>query len=271
MRIARNVVQKMVNEYGFFNEDPSVSVVISAYNEGGSGYLNRSIKSALDQGHKPHEVIVVDDGSTDNTAEIASSYANMEVRVFSTENQGLALARNYGAERATGDIIVFNDADSCMEGGLLGEVVSKVRSGYVGGTARSMPDTNGSTESFIYGTANIVANVTNCASNLIDAQLNRMTEGGFMYCRSDVFERIKAKYGDPFPNGTSEDRAFAYRMSDEGPTSRITNVGIVTSSRRVRKNGLVGSVFDQLKRSMTPAGVPHDGYPVIREELATAV
>jgi|GEM_PF-2692610 len=265
MRLARNAIKKMMNEYGFFKEDPTVSVVISAYNEGGSGYLNRSIESAMKHNYKPHEIIVVDDGSNDNTAEIASSYAGQGVKVFSTENRGIASARNYGAGMATGNIIVFNDADSCMEDGLLDEVVSRIRSGYVGGTARSEPDTDGSTESFIYGAANAVANVTNCASNLIDANLNRMTEGGFMYCRSDVFERIKAKYGEPFPNGTSEDRAFAYRMSDEGPTSRITRVGIVTSSRRVRKNGLIGSLVDQFKRSTTPAGLPHGGYEVIRE------
>jgi glycosyltransferase involved in cell wall biosynthesis len=272
MRIARNAVRKMMNKYGHFDsaENPSVSVVIPAYNEGGNDYLSRSIESALGQSYKPSEVIVVDDGSTDNTADIARGYENRGVKVFRTENQGLALARNYGADMATGDIIVFNDADSCMEDGLLEGVVSRVRSGYVGGTARSTPDTSGSTESFIYGAANIVANVTNCASNFIDAKLNRMTEGGFLYCRSDVFERIRDKYGEPFPNGTSEDRAFAYRMSDEGPTSRITSTGITTSSRRVMKNGLAGSIADQLKRSFTPAGIPHDGYPVIREQAIAA-
>lgn len=268
MRLARNAVKMMMNDYGRFGgtDDPTISVVISAFNEEGKGYLNRSIESALDQGYAPSEVIVIDDGSTDGTADIAKSYSDRGVKVFSTENRGLALARNYGGGLATSDIIVFNDADSCIGNGLLQEVADRIRKGYVGGTARSTPDTEGATEKLIYGAANFVAGVTNFASNFIDSEVNRMSEGGFLYCRKDVFDTIKQRYGEPFPNGTSEDRAFAYRMSKEGPTSRITNVGITTSSRRVRKNGLIGSIWDQYKRSITPAGVPHEGYSVIREE-----
>jgi glycosyltransferase involved in cell wall biosynthesis len=270
MRLTRNAVTLMMNDYGRFGntDEPTISVVISAFNEEGKGYLNRSIESALDQGYAPSEVIVIDDGSTDGTADIAKKYSDRGVQVYSTENRGLALARNYGGELATSDIIVFNDADSCLQDGLLKKVADRIRKGYVGGTARSTPDTEGATESLIYGAANIVAGVTNFTSNFIDSEINRMSEGGFLYCRKDVFEAIKDKYGEPFPNGTSEDRAFAYRMSDEGPTSRITNVGITTSSRRVRQNGLIGSVIDQWKRSTTPAGIPHDGYPVIREDAA---
>ena len=91
-----------------------------------------------------------------------------------------------------------------------------------------------------------------------------------MYCRRDAMDNIREKHGELFPEGTSEDRAFVYRMADEGPLSRITDTGIVTSSRRVRKNGLVGSVADQLKRSFTPAGIEHDGYEVIREQATAA-
>jgi len=265
MRLARNAVKMLMKDNWCLgnSDNPNVSVVISAYNE--EGYIGRAIDSVLAQGYKASGITVVDDGSTDRTYEIASGYADDGVRVLRTENLGISHARNYGAENANGDIVVWMDADSCMEEGLLQKVVSRARSGYVGGTARTRPDTNGSTESFIYKAANTVAKTTGVVANFIDGNINRLTEGGFMYCRRDAIDGIREKYGELFPEGTSEDRAFAYRMAEEGPTSRITDTGIVTSSRRVRKNGLVGSVADQLQRSFTPAGIPHDGYEVIRE------
>jgi glycosyltransferase involved in cell wall biosynthesis len=265
MRIARNAVRKMMNEYGHFDsaENPSVSVVIPAYNEGGNDYLSRSIESALGQSYKPSEVIVVDDGSTDGTAEIASGYEG--VQVLRTENMGVAHARNYGAERAKGDIVVWMDADSCMESGLLEKVADSIGRGhYVGGTARTTPDTNGATESFLYGAGNVVAKVTNAFGNT-----KRLTPGGFMYCSRECADRIKEKYGVLFPDGTSEDRQFVNWVAEEGMVDRL-DIGITTSARRERKNGLIGSLWDQFQRSTTPAGVAHDGYPVIREGAKAA-
>ena len=70
---------------------PKVSVVIPTYNY--AHFVGEAIQSILDQSFRDFEIIVIDDGSTDNTAEVVSTFP---VRYFYQENQGLAAARNSG-------------------------------------------------------------------------------------------------------------------------------------------------------------------------------
>jgi len=85
-----------------------VSVVIPCYNQ--ARFLGEAIESVLGQSHAHLEVLVIDDGSTDNTAEVASRYPG--VRCLKREqNRGLAAARNEGIRRSVGDYLVFLDAD----------------------------------------------------------------------------------------------------------------------------------------------------------------
>jgi glycosyltransferase involved in cell wall biosynthesis len=81
---------------------PKVSIIIPVYN--GSNYLNVAIDSALAQTYKNIEIIVVNDGSTDNgaTDKIAMSYGD-KIRYFSKKNGGVATALNYGIQKMTGD------------------------------------------------------------------------------------------------------------------------------------------------------------------------
>lgn len=81
--------------------------MIPAYNV--APWIERAIHSVLEQEMDVHEVIVVDDGSTDPTPAILSSFN--DVRVISQPNRGVSAARNAGAAAATGDVIVFLDAD----------------------------------------------------------------------------------------------------------------------------------------------------------------
>jgi len=89
-------------------KSPSVSVVIPAYNYG--PFLGEAIESALAQTYQPLEVIVIDDGSTDNTPEVAASYGS-RIRFVRTPNKGVSAARNAGIEISKGDLIAFVDAD----------------------------------------------------------------------------------------------------------------------------------------------------------------
>jgi len=89
-----------------------VSVIIPSYNSG--EYLRAAIDSALNQTFKALEVIVVDDGSTDNTVDIASSYGD-KVILHQQENAGAAEARNSGAKIASGEWLAFLDADDIWD------------------------------------------------------------------------------------------------------------------------------------------------------------
>jgi len=90
--------------------NPLASVVIPAYEA--ERFLGEAIESVLAQAYSPVETIVVDDGSTDRTAEIASSYDG--VKVIVEENGGPSAARNRGFAAASGEFIAFHDSDDVM-------------------------------------------------------------------------------------------------------------------------------------------------------------
>ena len=89
--------------------DPKVDIIIPAYNQG--HYLQASVESALNQSWRNIEVIIVDDGSTDNTAEVAQAFSDDRVTYIYQQNAGLSAARNTGLRHSTGEYISFLDSD----------------------------------------------------------------------------------------------------------------------------------------------------------------
>src|SRR5437868_3561752 len=87
--------------------EPLISVVIPCYQQ--AHFLGEAITSVLKQTYSHHEIIVVDDGSTDDPAAVTSSYPN--VRYIRQKNQGTAAARNRGLRESLGSFLVFLDAD----------------------------------------------------------------------------------------------------------------------------------------------------------------
>ena len=87
---------------------PLVSVIIGAYNA--APYLGEAIESVLAQTHEPVELIVVDDGSTDATRDVAEAYGDA-LRCIGQPNGGMAAARNRGIAEARGEYLAFLDAD----------------------------------------------------------------------------------------------------------------------------------------------------------------
>lgn len=87
---------------------PRFSVIVPVFN--GARTLGRALDSVLAQTCPAHEIIVVDDGSTDDTAQVVGRYAD-GVRYLHQANQGVSVARNRGVAAATGDWLAFLDAD----------------------------------------------------------------------------------------------------------------------------------------------------------------
>ncbi len=87
---------------------PLVSVIIPTYNRGWC--LSEAIDSVLAQDFQDYELIVVDDGSTDNTREILNGYEH-EIIVLQQANKGVSAARNRGIAEAGGQLIAFLDSD----------------------------------------------------------------------------------------------------------------------------------------------------------------
>ena len=92
-----------------------VSVVLAAYNA--APFIKKSIDSVLTQSYKNFELIIIDDGSTDDTPDICNEYAlkDSRIRVISTQNNGVSSARNLGIRQCSGKYIIFIDADDYME------------------------------------------------------------------------------------------------------------------------------------------------------------
>ena len=91
-----------------FSSDASVSVVIPVYN--GEKFLGEAIASLLRQTIRPHEIILVDDGSTDRTPQVAAAFGQ-QVCYYRQERQGPPAARNFGLAKATGKWISMLDSD----------------------------------------------------------------------------------------------------------------------------------------------------------------
>jgi len=87
---------------------PRFSVIVPVYN--GAATIERALGSVAAQTYPPAEIVVVDDGSTDSSAEVVARHLG-PIRLLRQENQGVSVARNRGAAEATGDWLAFLDAD----------------------------------------------------------------------------------------------------------------------------------------------------------------
>ncbi len=101
-----------------------VSVVIPAWNA--EAWVGRAVESALAQDHEPKEIIVVDDGSTDGTADVLAAYGR-RIRLVRQTNRGLPAARNAGLRAARGTLVAFLDADDRWLPGKLAAQVALMR------------------------------------------------------------------------------------------------------------------------------------------------
>src|SRR5690606_8126065 len=88
---------------------PRFSVIIPLYNK--ENFVAATIDSVLAQSFSDFELIVVDDGSSDNSGQIVQSYTDKRITYIRTENRGVSSARNLGIEKASADYITFLDAD----------------------------------------------------------------------------------------------------------------------------------------------------------------
>lgn len=105
--------------------DKLVSIIVPAYNS--EATIIETIQSVINQTYPHVEIIIVNDGSTDNTLEIVTdfiaSFAN--VRLYSKKNQGLPATRNYGFERSLGHYLVFLDSDDLLDKTYVAECVKR--------------------------------------------------------------------------------------------------------------------------------------------------
>ncbi|MBT8256619.1 MAG: glycosyltransferase family 2 protein, partial [Bacteroidia bacterium] len=93
------------------------SVVIPLYNK--EAFISTTIRSVLDQSFQDFELLVIDDGSTDDSHKIVQEFNDSRIRLKSIKNSGVSVARNFGVEKSKYDWIAFLDADDYWTSGFL--------------------------------------------------------------------------------------------------------------------------------------------------------
>lgn len=101
-----------------------LSIIIPLYNK--QDCILQTLESILFQEYKNYEIIIVDDGSSDNSLQVVQNVEDCRIKIFKKENGGPASARNYGVRMAHGEWIFFLDADDTIEKGALKHVESDI-------------------------------------------------------------------------------------------------------------------------------------------------
>src|SRR3989338_6512598 len=146
-----------------------LSIIIPAHNE--ENYVAACLQSIKQQPFSEYEIIVVCDSCTDKTLTIAKKYTR---KVFEIKKRNVSAARNYGANKAKGDVLVFLDADSTIAQNLLAEINKAIKEGYSSGVTktRSLEDLR---------KAKVLWSVGNFFRHLFIAA------SGMLFCKANVF------------------------------------------------------------------------------------
>ncbi len=102
-----------------------ISIIIPLYNK--APIIRETIDSVLSQKTQDYELIVVDDGSTDNGLDIVRGIKSEKIKIFQKENGGVASARNYGVNKAIGDWVLFLDADDILLPNALNHIIKSIK------------------------------------------------------------------------------------------------------------------------------------------------
>ncbi|MBI4154334.1 glycosyltransferase [Candidatus Woesearchaeota archaeon] len=213
------------------------SFIIPSLNEG--RYIGDCLKSIKNQGRKDYEIIVVDSFSRDGTVKIAKGHG---AKVLFERRKGPGIARNTGAKKAAGDILIFADADVRFGKGFLGKLEKKFDHD-IGGCIFFLVlyDAKNRLQSLYYKSANYIA----AFLNSIGVQ---MTAGSCFAYRKNVFRKAGG-FNPKFM--TNEDHDLADRASKIGKFVFCRDIVVYTSSRRVAKLGLFRSTKMYAKSTFT--------------------
>jgi glycosyltransferase involved in cell wall biosynthesis len=209
---------------------PVISIIIPAHNEEALlGATLEALRGAIAGVGETHEIVVVDDCSTDRTAEIARAHG---ARVVRAEVHQIAAARNAGARAAAGEMFIFVDADTIVAAPILRAAVETIRGGAVGGGASAV---------FEPGAPRWAHRAMALAAGIL--RTAQWAAGCFFFARRDAFERV----------GGFDERYFA---SEEIHLSRalkrlgrfvVLRDSVVTSARKAEHYSMSHSLWLMLR------------------------
>jgi len=208
-------------------EKPLISVIIPTFQE--EKYIT-SVLSKLNKLKPQIEMIVVDGGSSDKTIQMAKKFAN---KMYQINKRGIARAKNYGAKKANGDILVFLDADVHPNLDFVKKVLRTFNDTMnVGATCNVMPLHAKSNEVFFF-------HFYNCLIRFV-SRFRPHCQGKFFAVKKEFFQRING-FNEDLP--CLEDHDLAFRLSNLGKVVFIRDLTVYEFPRRFRKVGLLKVVI----------------------------
>lgn len=203
---------------------PMISVVIPAHNE--EEFLPVTLEALRKQDYENYEVIVAANGCSDRTVEVAEGRCD---EVIDLKARGLGPARNTGAERARGELLMFLDADTVLEPNALSAVAKKFTRKYAAGTLRGVPDTNKGAYKIIY-----------FFKNLIHRTHAHHGSSGVILCWKDQFHAVGGFNNELYLRENSD---LMKKLRRFGRYAYLNNTPAVTSMRRYERAGTGEMVF----------------------------
>ena len=213
-----------------------VSVIVPVYNV--YNYLDKCLTSLVNQTLKEIEIIIVDDGSPDDSYKIIDKYAKkyQNIKAYKKENGGLSSARNYGIKYATGEYIAFLDSDDYIENNMYQEMYEKAKSHdfdmvvsdlyYVYDGKRVEASSNVSKDLFKR------EDIKNSMLNIYPTAWNKLY-------KSEMLKKSKVKFKEGI---WYEDVEFLYRLFPY-----IKTIGVVSKPlyNYVQRSGAITSTYDE--------------------------
>jgi len=200
-----------------------ISFIVPAHNE--EAWVGRcvlAIRSGLESLNEPHEIIVVDDASSDDTASIARQQG---ARVIRVEHRQIAATRNAGARQAHGDILFFVDADTLVSAPAIQSALRGVRAGAVGGGCIPRFE----------GWLPLWARLTLSAGEQICRWLNFSPSGACLFCTRSAFEQADGFNEEYY---AAEEVVLVAALKRQGQFV-IPAETVVTSGRKMRSHSFL--------------------------------
>jgi glycosyltransferase involved in cell wall biosynthesis len=225
----------------------TISVIIPAHNE--EDYLGRTLAALHRQDHPAHEIIVVANGCTDRTAEVARGRCD---QLITLSQRGLGAARNSGARRAQGELLVFLDADTLLERNALQIITETFTSRDAAGTLRGRPDSNRLRYRLIY-----------FLKNFIHGALLHHGSSGVILCWKKQFVRLG---GFDERLEVRENSHLIKRLKRFGAYQYIGSTAATTSMRRYEQRGVwrVSWLWTKLWLESFFTDLRHRRYEIVR-------
>jgi glycosyltransferase involved in cell wall biosynthesis len=200
---------------------PKISVIIPAHNE--ESYIKKTLHSLKQQTYQNFEVIVVTNGCTDQTEQVMQKRVNDKIKHYNLNVANVSRARNFGAGKANGDLLVFLDADTTLEEDALQKIKENFLNHHGVATTKAYPEPKSLKYNLLMGFKNFYNSTfyKGCS--------------GVLICRRDHFDQVNG-YNSELT--VKEHRDLTNRLLNHGKYTCL-NVCATTSMRRYDQWGAI--------------------------------